>query len=41
MPYVLDLYRDGEGPLKAVVVSDTLYCGVCRPEEEPVPLEEL
>lgn len=41
MPFILGLYRLQEGPVKAVVVSDTLYCGVCKPEEEPVSLEGL
>lgn len=37
-PNIVGLYGGERGPLHAVVVSDTLYCGVCRPEEEPVIL---
>ena len=39
-PYILELYRGGE-VTKALVVEDALYCGICRPRPEPVPMEEL
>ncbi|MFZ9629962.1 MAG: hypothetical protein ACO3C1_11495 [Ilumatobacteraceae bacterium] len=39
LPYLVAVY--GATPPKAVVVSDTLWCGVCRPQPEPVALPEL
>lgn len=38
MPYIVGLLPGEEGVPQAVVVSNTLYCGVCTPEEDPVPL---
>jgi hypothetical protein len=41
MPYILEIYRQTNGPHKALVVADALYCGVCKPKEDPVELPEL
>jgi hypothetical protein len=41
MPFILEIYRRAEGPHKALVVADALYCGVCKPKEDPVELPEL
>jgi hypothetical protein len=27
--------------LKALVVADALYCGICKPKEDPIELPEL
>jgi hypothetical protein len=35
------IYRDDRGTDKALVVADALYCGVCRPKEDPVELPQL
>jgi hypothetical protein len=40
MPYVLQIYP-AEGQLKALVVGDTLHCGVCKPKKEPIVLEKI
>ena len=41
-PFVLELFNgkrhDG---LRALVVEDAIYCGLCRPRGEPVPMPEL
>jgi len=48
MPNFVAVYRaqarkgkDGPGPLRAISVEDALYCGVCRPREQPVEIPEL
>jgi len=41
MPFVLEIFKDKQGYNKAVVVDDTLYCGVCKPKDAPVTLNEL
>jgi hypothetical protein len=35
------MYQGRNGDLKALVVPDALYCGVCRPREDPIPLKGL
>ena len=41
MPFILEIYQGKDGDRKAVVVEDTLFCGVCKPQEAPVTLKEL
>jgi hypothetical protein len=41
LPNVITIFRDTDGLNKAVVVADALYCVVCSPRDEPVPLEGL
>ena len=41
MPNILTTYRDKESVLKAIVVADALYCGVCKPKEDPVEMDWL
>ncbi len=40
-PFIVGLFK-GEGEIqKAIVVPNAVWCGVCRPREQPVPLPEL
>ena len=41
MPFILEIFKDKQGQNKAVVVDDTIYCGVCKPKEAPVVLKNL
>ncbi|MBN1889561.1 MAG: hypothetical protein JW850_16315 [Thermoflexales bacterium] len=41
MPHITDLYRTQKGEYRALVVGDTLYCGICQPKEDPVKIEGL
>lgn len=41
MPNIVAMYKSKDGVLKAIVVEDALYCGVCRPKEDPVEMEWL
>jgi len=36
-PYILSAYKDGD-VVKAIAVEGALFCGVCRPRDEPVDL---
>lgn len=40
-PFIVGLYTGEGGVHKAIVVSDAVYCGLCKPHERPVPLPDL
>lgn len=40
-PFILSVYRGEEGVHKALVVVDAVFCGMCNPRQQPVPLKEL
>ena len=41
MPRILDVFHKGEDNYFALVVTNALYCGVCKPREDPIKLEHL
>jgi hypothetical protein len=41
MPFILDTFKGQSGQTKAIVVDDTLYCGICKPKEAPIALKKL
>ncbi len=41
MPYIIHSYRTENGTYKAIVVSGAVYCGVCKPQQDPVTLEKM
>jgi hypothetical protein len=41
LPFIVDIFTDSQGEYKALVVGDALYCGICKPKEDPVDLPEL
>ena len=41
MPNIVAMYKNKDSVLKAIVVADALYCGVCKPKEDPVEMEWL
>ncbi|MGE5372497.1 MAG: hypothetical protein ACM3QZ_10965 [Solirubrobacterales bacterium] len=41
MPSIISLYVNQEQITKALVTADALYCGVCKPKEEPIEMKEL
>jgi hypothetical protein len=41
LPHIEEMYLDRHGEHKALVVPDALYCGVCRPREDPIVLKNL
>lgn len=41
MPYIITIYVGEQSVPKAVVVADALYCGICKPQPEPIEMPEL
>ena len=41
MPYIIHTYRATSGSYKAIVVAGAVYCGVCRPQQDPVELKNM
>ena len=41
MPYIITLYVGANETPKAIVVGDALFCGVCKPQPEPIEMPEL
>jgi len=41
LPTMLCMYLGGNETPKAVVVSDVLWCGECRPQPEPIEMPEF
>lgn len=41
MPYIIHTYRTASGSYKAIVVAGAVYCGVCRPQQDPVELKDM
>jgi len=37
----VSLYSSKLGPIKVVVVEDALYCGACKPRDDPVEIPRL
>ncbi|MFN2165385.1 MAG: hypothetical protein ACK2U9_03905 [Anaerolineae bacterium] len=40
-PFILDIFGGKPEAYRALVVADALYCGVCKPKEDPVELPQL
>ena len=40
MPSIVSVFVD-DGVKKAIVVADTLWCGVCRPQDSAMEVESL
>ncbi len=41
LPFIVTIYVGDANTPKAVVVGDTLWCGVCKPQPEPLEMPEL
>jgi hypothetical protein len=41
LPHIEAVFHDRELNHKALVVPEAVYCGVCRPREDPVDLPDL
>jgi hypothetical protein len=39
-PFILALFR-ANGPTRALVVENALFCGACKPRPDPIDLPEL
>ena len=41
MPIILSVYVGEHNTPKTIVVADVLWCGVCKPQPEPIPMPEI
>jgi hypothetical protein len=41
MPSVITIFVGDRNVPKAVVVADALFCGLCKPQPEPIEMPEL
>ena len=41
MPIILSVYVGRGQTPKTIVVADALWCGVCKPQPEPIPMPEI
>ena len=41
MPFILSVYVGEYETPKAIVVADALWCGICKPQPEPIPMPEI
>jgi len=41
MPFIPDLYRARGGEYRALVIANTLFCGECEPQEDPIEMRGL
>lgn len=41
MPTFLAVYVGANQTPKAIVVADAIWCGVCRPQPEPIEMPEM
>jgi hypothetical protein len=40
-PVIVALFKGTDDIQKAIVVPDAIWCGICKPREQPVPLPDL
>ena len=40
-PFIVALFKGADEVQKAIVVPDAVWCGICKPREQPVPLPDL
>jgi hypothetical protein len=41
LPYITTVYVGQGNVPKSIVVGDALWCGVCKPQPEPVEMPEI
>ncbi|MCB8984150.1 MAG: hypothetical protein H6659_10010 [Ardenticatenaceae bacterium] len=41
MPYIIHTYRTAKGEYKAFVVAGAVWCGECKPQQDPITLANL
>lgn len=40
-PYFMAVYVGAANVPKAIVVADAIWCGICRPQPEPIEMPEM
>lgn len=41
MPYIIHTYRTSRDIYKAIVVADAIWCGECKPQQDPITLSNM
>lgn len=41
MPFIVTIYVGEKNTPKAIVVGDALWCGICKPQPEPIEMPEI
>jgi hypothetical protein len=41
MNYIITVYTGADQVPKALVVADAVYCGICKPQPEPIEMPYL
>jgi hypothetical protein len=41
LPFILTMYVGENETPKAVIVADAIWCGICHPQGQPVPMPEF
>ena len=41
MPRIIDIFHKADDTHYALVVTNALYCGICKPREDPIRMEQL
>ncbi len=41
LPYIITIYVGDQHVPKAIVVGDVPWCGLCKPQPEPIEMPEL
>lgn len=41
LPHIEEVFHDDGMKYKALVVPEAVYCGICKPREDPVELPDL
>ena len=41
LPSIISIFDSKDDVKKAIVVPDAVYCGLCKPKDEPVDLKDI
>lgn len=41
LPYFMSVYIGKNNIPKVIVVADAIWCGICRPQPEPIEMPEI
>ena len=41
LPFFMSVYLGKDDIPKVIVVADAIWCGICRPQPEPIEMPEL
>jgi len=41
MPYIIHAYRTSTDEYKAIAVAGAIWCGKCKPQQDPITLKNM